>query len=383
MPKKLIITIVVLGVAGMIIMGAIAKRDSGQAVFMEKVETGPFRDTINASGLLIPRKKVSIMSDVMGKIVELPVKEGDIVKKGQMLVRIDDRDLKSEVKRQEAGVRMAEIQVKNQEVSVATASREFNRKKRLFENKLISVEAFEQAKSSLQGAELLLNQYKESVVQARAILQKSEELLSKTVILSPMAGKITSLNKELGEQVIQGTVNIPGSVIMEVSDMSAIDLEVEVNEIEASRIRTGMLATLKLDALANRKFKGKVSEIGQSAYRPQGRDVSVFKIKIALLELDPAMKPGMNGEAEITVQEKKKALFIPIQAVRTGDDNKKFCFVMKDGKAEKKIVETGLSNDANIEITSGLTGDETVITGPYRTLKTLKTGDKVRKKKKD
>ncbi len=383
MPKKLIIAIVVLGVAGMIIMGVVAKRDAGQQVFMEKVETGPFRDTINASGLLIPRKKVSIMSDVMGKIVELPVKEGDIVKKGQMLVRIDDRDLKSEVKRQEAGVRMAEIQVKNQEVSVATASREFNRKKRLFENKLISVEAFEQAKSSLQGAELLLNQYKESVVQARAILQKSEELLSKTVILSPMAGKITSLNKELGEQVIQGTVNIPGSVIMEVSDMSAIDLEVEVNEIEASRIRTGMLATLKLDALANRKFKGKVSEIGQSAYRPQGRDVSVFKIKIALLELDPAMKPGMNGEAEITVQEKKKALFIPIQAVRTGDDNKKFCFVMKDGKAEKKIVETGLSNDANIEITSGLTGDETVLTGPYRTLKNLKNGDKVRKKKKD
>jgi HlyD family secretion protein len=383
MPKKLIISIVVLGVAGMIIMGAVAKRDSGQAVFMEKVESGPFRDTINASGLLIPRKKVSIMSDVMGKIVELPVKEGDIVKKGQMLVRIDDRDLKSEVKRQEAGVRMAEIQVKNQEVSVATASREFNRKKRLFENKLISVEAFEQAKSSLQGAELLLNQYKESVVQARAILQKSEELLSKTVILSPMAGKITSLNKELGEQVIQGTINVAGSVIMEVSDMSAIDLEVEVNEIEASRIRTGMLATLKLDALANRKFKGKVSEIGQSAYRPQGRDVSVFKIKIALLELDPAMKPGMNGEAEITVQEKKKALFIPIQAVRTDDDNKKFCFVMKDGKAEKKIVETGLSNDANIEITSGLTGDETVLTGPYRTLKNLKNGDKVRKKKKD
>ena len=383
MPKKLIITIVVVGVAGMIIMGAVVKRDSGQQVFMEKVKSGPFRDTINASGLLIPRKKVSIMSDVMGKIVELLVKEGDIVKKDQILVRIDDRDLKSEVQRQEAGVRMAQIQVKNQKVSVDTASREFKRKKRLFENKLISVEAFEQVRSSLQGAELMLNQYEESVIQSRAILQKSEELLSKTVILSPMDGKITSLNKELGEQVIQGTVNIPGSVIMEVSDMSAIDLEVEVNEIEASRIRTGMLATLKLDALGDREFQGKISEIGQSAYRPQARDVSVFKIKIALLEIDVAMKPGMNGEAEITVQEKKRAIFIPIQAVRTGDNNKKFCFVMKDGKAVKKTVETELSNDANIEITSGLTGDETIITGPYRTLKNLKDGDKVRKKKKN
>lgn len=383
MPKKLIIAIVVLGIAGMIIMGAVAKRDSGQLAFMEKTQTGPFRDTINASGLLIPRKKVSIMSDVMGKIVELPVREGDLVKKGQLLVRINDRDLKSEVQRQEAGVRMVQIQVESQKVSLDTAMREFKRKKHLFETQLISTETFEQARSTLQGAELMLKQYKESVTQSRAILQKSRELLSKTVVHSPMDGKITALNKELGEQVIQGTVNVPGSVIMEVSDMSAIDLEVEVNEIEAARTRTGMLATLKLNALSDRKFKGTISEIGQSAYRPQGRDVSVFKIKIALMEVDPAMKPGMNGEAEITVQKKKNAVFIPIQAVRTDDDNNKFCFIMEDGKTVKKTVKTGLSNDANIEITSGLTGDETVITGPYRVLKNLKVGDKVRKKKKN
>ncbi len=382
MSKKLIIMIVVAGVIGMIIVGAVSKRDTGQVVFMEKVKSGPFRDTINASGLLVPRKKVSIMSDVMGKIVELPVKEGDLVKKGQMLVRIDDRDLKSEVQRQEAGVRMAEIQVKNQAVAVETATREFNRKKRLFENKLISLETFEQARSNLQTAKLMLEQYKESVTQSRAIFRKSKELLSKTVIRSPMDGKITALNKELGEQVIQGTVNVPGSIIMEVSDMSAIDLEVEVNEIEAARIRTGMPATVKLDALPDRKFSGKVFEVGQSAYRPQGRDVSVFKIKISLLKVDPAMKPGMNGEAEITVQEKKNTIFIPIQAVRTGDNGEKFCFVMEQGKAVRKTVKTGLSNDADIEITTGLTGKETVITGPYRILKNLKDGDKVRKKKK-
>ncbi len=383
MPKKLIIAIVVIGIAGMIILGAVTRRDSGQQVFMEKTKSGPFRDTINASGLLIPRKKVSIMSDVMGKIVELPVKEGDKVKKGQLLVRIDDRDLKSEVQRQDAGVRMAKIQVENQQVSLGTAKREFNRKKRLFDNQLISRETFEQARSTLKGAELMLKQYKESVIQSRAILQKSRELLSKTVIRSPMDGKITSLNKELGEQVIQGTVNIPGSIIMEVSDMSAIDLQVEVNEIEAARIRTGMLATLKLDALGDRKFKGTVFEIGQSAYRPQGRDVSVFRIKISLMKVDPAMKPGMNGEAEITVKEKKHTIFIPIQAVRTSDDGNKFCFVMENGKAVKKTVKTGLSNDANIEITKGMKGDETIITGPYRVLKNLKDGDKVQKKKKD
>ncbi|NOZ12386.1 MAG: efflux RND transporter periplasmic adaptor subunit [Acidobacteria bacterium] len=383
MSKKLIIAIVVIGIAGMIILGAVSKRDSGLPVFMEKVKTGPFKDTINASGLLIPRKKVSIMSDVMGKIIELPVKEGDLVKKGQILVRIDDRDLKSEVQRQEAGVKMAEIQVKNQQVALDTAKREFKRKKHLFKQQLISRESFEQARSAMESAELTLEQYRENVVQSRAILKKSKELLSKTVIRSPMNGKITALNKELGEQVIQGTINVPGSVIMEVSDMSAIDLEVEVNEIEAARIRKNMAATVKLDALPNRKFKGEIFEIGQSAYRPQGRDVSVFKIKIALLELDPAMKPGMNGEAEITVQKKQNTLFIPIQAVRTDDNGNKFCFIMKNRKAVKKTIKTGLSNDADIEITKGLSGGETVITGPYRILKNLKNGDKVRKKKKD
>ncbi len=383
MSKKLIIAIIAVGLAAMIIIGAVSKRESGLSVFMEKVKSGPFKDTINASGLLIPRKKVSIMSDVMGKIIELPVKEGDLVKKGQLLVRIDDRDLKSEVRRQEAGVRMAEIQVKNQKVSLATAKREFKRKKHLFEQQLISREAFEQAKSTMESAELTLEQYRENVVQSKAILKKSKELLSKTVIRSPMDGKITTLNKELGEQVIQGTINVPGSVIMEVSDMSAIDLEVEVNEIEAARIRKDMAATVKLDALPDRKFKGKIFEIGQSAYRPQGRDVSVFKIKIALLELDPAMKPGMNGEAEITVQQKKNTIFIPIQAVRTDDNGKKYCFAVKNGKAVRKIVETGLSNDADIEITKGLSGNETIVTGPYRILKNLKSGDKVQKKKKD
>jgi len=383
MSKKLIFLGIGVAIIAMIAVGAFMKKDKGKPVLMAEVSAGDFQDTISATGQLVPRRQVQIMSDVMGKIVELPVREGDLVTKGQLLVRIDDRDLKSEVRRQEAAVRMAEIQVQNQTLALEKAEREFQRKKKLYDNQLISIEEFEAAGTARDTAALTLQQHKQNVAQSRALLKKSMELLDKTVIRSPIDGKVTALNKELGEQVIQGTVNVPGSVIMEVSDMSAIDLEVEVNEIESARIRTGMSATVTIEALGDREFPGTVVEIGQSAFRPTGRDVSVFKVKIALNELDDAMKPGMTGKAEIQVAKKENALSVPIEAVRTDDDGAKFVFLVDNGKARKTEIETGLSNDARIEITSGLKAGQQVVTGPYRTLKNLKDGDAVREKKQD
>jgi len=387
MSKKVLIPIIVIAVIGMIAAGVMSKQEKGTSVFMEEVGKGEFTDTISATGSLVPRNQVDIMSDVMGKIIELPVKEGDMVEAGQLVVRIDDKDLKSEVERQKAALRMAEIQVQNQQVNVEKARREFDRKKRLFENStlsLISREEFELAETALEGARLMLQQSRENVLQSKAILQKSLELLDKTAIRSPINGRVTALHKEVGEQVIQGTVNVPGSVIMEISNMSAIDLEVEVNEIESARISTGMEANVNLEALTDQTFRGKVVEIGQSAYKPTGRDVSVFQVRVELLELDDAMKPGMTGRAEIEIARKQDAVYVPIQAVRTDDDTaEKFCFVNENGAAKKIEVETGLNNDATTEIVSGLQPGQTVITGPYRTLKSLKEGDAIREKKKD
>ena len=384
MNKKILIPIVVVAVAGMIAAGVMSKKEKGKAVFMEEVQQGEFRDTISATGSLTPRTQVDIMSDVMGKIIELPVREGDLVKAGDLLVRIDDRDLKSEVRRQQASARMSEIQVENQQVQLEKAEREFKRKERLFEASLISIEEYELAQTTLDAARLTLKQYQENVAQSHALLQKTEEQLDKTVIRSPIDGRVTALHKELGEQVIQGTINVQGSVIMEISDMSAMDLEVEVNEIESARIRIGMEADVTLEALTDQTFRGRVVEIGQSAYKPTGRDISVFKVKVELLELDPAMKPGMTGRAEIEIARKPDTLHIPIQAVRTDDDTaEKFCFIFKDEKAVRTVIETGLSNDAQTEITTGLTLEDKIITGPYRTLKNLKDGDAVKEKKRD
>lgn len=384
MNKKIIIPIVVVAVVGMITAGVMSKKEKGKPVFMEEVKQGEFLDTISATGALQPRIQVDIMSDVMGKIIELPVREGDLVEAGDLVVRIDDRDLKSEVRRQQASARMSEIQVENQRVQLEKAEREFKRKERLFASELISIEEYELAQTTLDAAKLTLKQYQENVAQSQALLQKTEEQLDKTVIRSPIAGRITALHKELGEQVIQGTINVQGSVIMEISDMSAMDLEVEVNEIESARIRLDMEADVELEALTDKSFRGRVVEIGQSAYKPTGRDISVFKVKAELLELDDAMKPGMTGRAEIEIARKTDVMHVPIQAVRTDDDTaEKFCYVVENDKAVRKVVQTGLSNDAATEITDGLKLTDKVITGPYRTLKNLKADDPVREKKRD
>ena len=384
MNKKILIPIVVIVVLGIIAAGVLSKKEKGKSVTMEQVRKGEFLDTISATGSLTPRIQVDIMSDVMGKIIELPVREGDMVKAGDLLVRIDDRDLKSEVQRQQAAARMSQIQVENMRVSLEKAAREFDRKERLFQSQLISIEEFEVAKTTRDGAELTLAQYQENVAQSKAILQKSLEQLDKTVIRSPISGRVTALHKELGEQVIQGTINVQGSIIMEISDMSAIDLEVEVNEIESARIRLDMEADVELEALTVTSFRGRVVEIGQSAYKPAGRDISVFKVKVELLDLDPAMKPGMTGRAEVEIARKTDVVHVPIQAIRTDDDTaEKFCFVVEDGRAVRTVVQTGLSNDAATEVTEGLTPEDRIITGPYRTLKNLKDADRVREKKRD
>ncbi len=391
MKKYLIPTVVIIALTGMIFAAIFVKKDNAKAVFTAKVEKKDFKDVVTVNGTLVPKTKVSIMSEVMGKIAKLPVKEGDLVKKGDIVAVINGKDLQSDVNRMEASLKITKIQVKHQQMEVQKARNLFNRKKRLFEKKLISLEDFELSEIALKEAKLTLENYLENVKQSKAQLDKAKELMAKTIIKSPINGKITALYKEVGEQVIQGTVNVQGSVIMEISDMSGIELEVEVNEVESSRIKTKMKANITLDAIQNKVFKGEVSEIGQSAYKPTGKDISVLKVKISLLETDSEMKPGLSGQADIIVLEKNNVLTIPIEAVKEekkDKDNKnktikQYCFKFENNKAVKTYIKTGYSNDTHLEVISGVKEGDLVITGPYRVLKKLKDKDKVKRKKED
>lgn len=354
------------------------KKEPGKFVKVAKSKRKDLSETVSGTGVVKPVKTVNIMSEVMGKIVDLPVKEGDFVKKGQLLCKIDDKNSRSEVNRLKAEVKRQELILEKQKIDFKRAKQEFLRKKKLFESGILSKEDFESVENAFNSAKLNVKQQEFYLKQTKASLEKAMENLSKTRILAPIDGKITSLKKEIGEQVIQGTINNPGSIIMVLSDMKKLELEIDVNEVDAVLLKKGMNADIYLDSFEDKVFKGKVKQISESAEKPMGKDVSVFKVKIGFEEENPDIKPGMSGKAEITVKESKSTIVVPIECLRKDENEKEFCFVVEHGIAKKRFVETGISNDFEVEITKGLKEGETVVKGPYRVLKNLEDGEKVK-----
>ena len=362
----------------LVIIGVLRNKDTGKAVKVERVRIKDISETVSGTGTVKPVKTVRIMSEVMGRIVKLPVKEGDFVKKGDLLCEIDDKNFKNEVARLKAELKRQNLVLKQLEVDLKQTEKELKRKKRLYKSGILSEDDYEKIKTEYEGKKLKVEEQGFYLKQTKANLDKAIENLSRTKILAPIDGKITSLKKEVGEQVIQGTINNPGSVIMVLSDMNKLELEVDVNEVDAVLLKKGMAADIYLDAFENKVFKGEVKQVSESAEKPQGRDVSLFKVKIDFKDTNKGIKPGMSGRAEIVVRESKNALAIPIEAVRKNDKGREYCFKVVNGIAIKTFVKTGISDDFNVEVKEGLNKGDTVITGPYRILKTLKDGDKVK-----
>ena len=370
--------LIILGlIVVLVVVGVLKNKDTGKKVKVKKVEIKDISETVSGTGIVKPVKTVTIMSEVMGRIVELPVKEGDIVKKGDLLCKIDDKNLRNDVLRLKAELKRQKLILEQLKVDLEQSEREFNRKKRLFKSGILSKDEFEKAENAFNNKRLTVEQQRFYLKQTKANLDKAIENLSKTRIVAPIDGKITSLKKEVGEQVIQGTINNPGSVIMVLSDMDRLELEVDVNEVDAVLLKDGMPADIYLDSFEDKVFKGYLRQISESAEKPVGRDVSLFKVKIDFKEKNEKIKPGMSGRAEITVRESAGALVIPIEAVKKDENGKEYCFKVVNKTARKVFISTGISNDFLVEVKNGLSKNDLIITGPYRVLKTLKDGDKV------
>jgi len=339
---------------------------------------------------------------VPAKIIRLPVEEGDLVKRGQLLVQLDDTEYR-------AATNQAKAQLASAKASLEQAQLVYERKKELFEKKLSSKEQYDMAKTDLDLA-------KARHEQAVASLDQAKYNLSKTTITSPMNGIVTSLNAEVGEIVMIGTMNNPGTVIMAVSDMSEIEAEVEVDETDIAEVKLGQEAEIEIDAYPDTVFKGEVTEIGHSA-RISGLgtqdQVTNFLVKVKLLDEVPRIRPGMSASVDITTNSRVDALNVPIQAVvmreeksdtltakekekegalasantlpkkgnKKGKKEKKEVegvFVVKEGRAKFVEVKTGIADQQNIELVSGINEDDMVVTGTYKILRTLKDGDKVK-----
>lgn len=384
------------------------------SVQVEKVVKRTITQTVAATGKINPEFKVVINPEVTGEIVELPVKEGDIVKKGQLLIRIKGDQYQAQKQRLEANLLAAQATLKMREAELTKVELDYNRVKELHSKGLASDSELEAAKSNYLTTKASLEAAEANVLQSKASLRETLEMLYKTTILSPMDGVVTKLNVEVGERVFGAGFSM-GTDIMTVSDLSNIEAVVDVDENDVVLVSIGDTARIQVDAFKDQEFIGLVSEIGNSA-KTSGlgtqNEVVNFEVKIKLIDPKNSLRPGMSCTADIETETIQNVLSVPIQSVTTREgtqsvDNltegqpeefqqvkeikkekihkvNEIVFLVENGKAKKVNVETGLSDDNYIAILSGLKGGEDVISGSYKAIsRELNDGLQVRVEEKN
>lgn len=397
--KKVIVGVGV--VAILIVIVILSVKDSserGKAVTVEKATKRNISARVKATGEITPEKKVEISAKVVGEITSLPVHEGDTVHRGQVLVQIERNLYEAARNQAKAALEGAAVSVERARVQLVDAERTLKRTRKLLAQGLASQEKMDAAQVAYDTARVDLQAQQHSVEQYRSALQRAQDDLDRTTIRSPMDGVLIQLNAERGETVVPGSTNLPGSVIMTVADMSRILAEVEVGEVDVVHVELGQPAEVRVDALANEVEKGHVVEIATSGVKDPAQGVIRFKVKIAIENPDPRLRPSMTAKVNIITATHENVIAVPIQAVvkraldKSGKEvhgdkakgltKRQVVYRIENGKSAVHPVETGISDDLYVEITKGLSAGDAVITGPYRTLKSLRDGDPVHREKK-
>ena len=389
--KKLGIGIFVLAFIMLIgTLTGVVKTEEVQQVETEKVKRRSITETVSASGKIQPEVEVKISPDVSGEIVELLVKEGDRVNKGDLLLKIKPDIYKLILERNKASVNTAKANLAKSKAQLAESKASFNRNKRLYNQEAISLSEFEQIEATYKVANLNVESSEYAVSSAKASLNEAEENLDKTSIYAPVDGTISRLNVELGERVV-GTGQMSGTELLRLADLSAMEVAVEVNENDIVRVHLGDTSLIEVDAFLGEEFKGIVTEIANSANVSgvSADQVTNFEVKIRILD-NTNFRPGMTASVEVQTKLVQDVISVPIQAVTIRKDtaekssNKKVecVFRFKNEIANFTIVKTGIQNDKFIQVLEGISDSDVVIVGPYSLVsKTLKDGTKVESKK--
>ncbi|NSW93310.1 MAG: efflux RND transporter periplasmic adaptor subunit [Bacteroidales bacterium] len=357
-------------------------------VAVETVEKRTIVETIRANGKIQPEKEVKISPDVSGEIVELNVREGDNVVKGQLLLRIKPDVYISQRDRSLAAISSARARLAQSEAQFTQAELAYKRMKQLYEEQTVSKSDFEQAEASYSVAKAEVDAARYSVISAEAALKEAEENLVKTSIYSPMTGTVSMLLVELGERVA-GTGLMAGTEMLRVADLSRMEARVEVNENDIVRVSLGDTAIINVDAYINDKFKGIVTEIANSAKTTgvSAEQVTNFDVKIFILPdsykklaeesgMNP-LRPGMSTTVEIQTETKSDVVAVPVQSVttrtdttklassRSADDIRTLVFITDGQRALARDVKTGIQDNNYIEIISGVSPGDRVISAPF------------------
>ncbi len=397
MKRALVIGAVVVVLAAVLFASLSSSDGKGKVIEPEKAARRDVVARVKASGTVNPRIKVEIQSKVIGEIVALPVKEGDTVTAGQVLLEIEKEQYLAA--RDQANAVLGQATVNLERARAELANEELNYKRMLDLNRegVASQDALDRARLARDSAEIAVRSQAETIRQGRSAYQRALDDLQRTTIRSPMDGVVTALNVEKGETAVMGTMNFAGSVLMTVGDLSELLAEVEVAESEVVSLKIGQKATIRVDALPDAPLSGTVTEIGSSGLKQV--DVVKFRVKVVLEKPDPRVKPGMTAKVEIVTAEAPGAIAVPQQAVQTrwldgkdkevtrreGDSSQRevtVVYLFVGNKAVRREVKTGIHDELWVEVTEGLAEGDQVITGPYRTLRALKDGEAVKVEKK-
>ncbi|MDG0968402.1 MAG: efflux RND transporter periplasmic adaptor subunit [Porticoccaceae bacterium] len=377
---------------------------SAVLVTIENAKIEEIKSSILASGTLIYKEQIELRSEVIGQVSEMFLEEGDKVTKDQVLMRLDPRTFNADVEQQQAYVRLQTIAIERQTQELKNITSKWQRNKNLFERKMIGQDAYELIDNQYALARIDLRSRQESLTQAQATLDKSMERLEKTVFRSPIDGIATSVDIKVGETAISGTTNIAGSNLITVADPSSILVEVLVDEADIANVQIGQTADIFAVAYPDQALAGTVQNIATSAKRSSYRQGLSFTVKILLDTAgDIDIRPGMSCRAEIFTEIKNDTIAVPLEAVVFEDldemddqndteqepgtimisasnepDTSSYLYILVDGKAVKKPVELGISNDSVQEVISGLSLEDQVIIGPARVLSKLSDGDSVK-----
>ncbi|OYQ38172.1 efflux transporter periplasmic adaptor subunit [Flavobacterium cyanobacteriorum] len=402
--------------------GAVGKKDEGKEVETAIVKEITLTETVSATGKVQPEIEVKISSEVSGEIIELPIKEGQAVKKGDLLVRVNPDLYQSGVSRSAATLSTAKAGLSQADAQLKEAKANYDRNKKLFEKGVISKSEWDRIISAYEVAQASKQSAYYNVQSASATVTEARDNLNRTTIYSPVDGTISKLDAELGERVV-GTQQMAGTEILRVANLNNMEVEVDVNENDIVKIEIGDDAEIEVDAYLKRKFKGVVTSISNSANTALTADqVTNFKVKVRILKESytdmtagkPAnyspFRPGMTATVDIITERKENILAVPISAVVVKTDTtaakkdvikeleekekekegtstaKKFecVFIRQNGVAVLRPVTTGIQDDTNIEIIKGLKKGDEVITGPYTIVsKELNPNDKVKVKPKE
>ena len=417
--------------SGVLVVGLIAGallskkgKEQPQLVSTEKAVVRTITQIVTATGKAQPEKEVKISPEVAGELIALPFKEGAVVKKGQLIVKIKPDYYQAQVEQTEASLASAQASSVLSKAKLNKAEQDFAQSQALFEKKLISDADFTAAKTLLDVSRA---EYEASLAQIRhteGVLTQSRDYLAKTEIVAPMDGTISSLSSEVGERLV-GTGQFSGTEIMRVADLGTMEIRVKVNENDIVNVKVGDHALLSIDAFPGRRFNGEVMEISSSAMGQTGstaqsatsEEVSNFLVKIRVLDHGGVLRPGMSATADIETQTVANVVAVPIQSVtvraeggKTTDELKQqqakeareksgneldlvserelarrnreklqnFVFLVQDGAVKMVPVEIGIQDTTHIEIKSGIKAGDEVVSGSYAAIsRLLKDGSRI------